>query len=186
MLLYLKPILQELVDNANANTATNNTPPNQVNFVRAGENKPPTKTKSSKSTFLSGATHWRLLVELGGNKIVYPPEIYSTIQRPDIGIWSKQTKRVMNVELTCPAEEGIQAAQTRKSDRYDPLTNAARERGWTAESVTIEAGARGFVARTVPLSETFGSMQKEDQLGLQNRLQHHSTMHVYNLPCTCT
>ena len=35
-------------------------------------------------------------------------------------------------------------------DRYDPLTNAARERGWTAESVTIEAGARGFVARTVP------------------------------------
>lgn len=150
VLLYLKPILQELVDNANANTATNNTSPNQVNFVRAGENKPPTKTKSSKSTFLSGATDWRLLVELGGNKIVYPPEIYSTIQRPDIVIWSKQTKRVMNVELTCPAEEGIQAAQTRKSDRYDPLTNAARERGWTAESVTIEAGARGFVARTVP------------------------------------
>ena len=111
--LYLKPILQELVDNANDNSATNNTSPNQVNFVRAGENKPPTKTKSSKSTFLSGATDWRMLVELGGNKIVYPPEIYSTIQRPDIVIWSKQTKRVMNVELTCPAEEGIQARKSK-------------------------------------------------------------------------
>ena len=79
MLLYLKAILQELVDNANANSATDNTSPNQVNFVRAGENKPP--------TFLRGATDWRLLVKLGGNKIVYPPEIYSTIQRPDIVIW---------------------------------------------------------------------------------------------------
>ena len=28
--------------------------------------------------------------------------------------------------------------------------DAARERGWTAESVTIEAGAHGFTARTVP------------------------------------
>ena len=89
MLLYLKLILQEVVDNANANFATNNTSPNEVNFVRAGENKPPTKTESSKSTFLSGATDWRLLVELGGNKIVYPPEIYSTVQRPDIVIWSR-------------------------------------------------------------------------------------------------
>ena len=62
LLLYLK--LQELIDNVNANSATNNTSPNRVNFVRAGENKPPTKTKSSKSTFLSGATDWRLLVEL--------------------------------------------------------------------------------------------------------------------------
>ena len=67
--------------------------------MRAGANKPPTKIKSSKSTVLSGATGWRLLVELG-EKIVYPPEIYSTLQRPDIVIWSKQTKRVLNVELT--------------------------------------------------------------------------------------
>ena len=80
-----------MIDNANANSATNDTSLNQVSFVRAGENKPPTKTKSSKNTFLSGATDWRLLVEVGENKIVYPPEIYSTSQRPDIVIWSKQT-----------------------------------------------------------------------------------------------
>ena len=77
-------------------------------------------------------------MELGGNKIVYPPEIYSTIQRLDIVISSKQTKRVMNAELTCPAEEGIEAAH--KTGNYCDITNAARERGWTAESVTIEAG----------------------------------------------
>ena len=150
VLLYLKPILQELIDNANANSAAKNTSPNQVSFVRAGENKPPTKTKSSKNTFLSGATDWKLLVELGENKIVYPPEIYSTSQRPDIVIWSKQSKRVMNAELTCPAEEGIEAAQARKTRSYCDITDAARVRGWTAETVTIEAGARGFVARTLP------------------------------------
>ena len=63
VLLYLKPILQELIDNANANSAANTTPPNQVSFVRAGESKPPTKTKSSKTSFLSGATDWKLLVD---------------------------------------------------------------------------------------------------------------------------
>ena len=128
MLLYLKPVLQELIDNANANCATNNISPNQVSFVRAEENKPPTKTKSNKSTFLSAATDWRLLVELGGNKIVYPPEIYSTIHRPDIVIWSKQTKRVMNVELTCRQRKGFKR-HTRANPKDTALSPMPPENG---------------------------------------------------------
>ena len=89
-------------------------------------------------------------MDTGENKTVYPPEIYSTPQRPDIVIWSKQTKRVLNGELTCPAEEGIEAAQARKNARYFDLNHAANDRGWKAELATIEAGARGFVARTLP------------------------------------
>ena len=119
--MYLKPILQELIENANA-TARNTT------------------------TFYD----WKLLVEIGKNKITYPPEIYSTPQRPDIVIWSVQTKRVLNGELTCPAEEGIAAAQARKSARYSDLNCAAKVRGWTAEVATIKAGARGFIAKTLP------------------------------------
>ena len=56
----------------------------------------------------------------------------------------------MNTELTCPAEEGIEAAQARKTGNYCDITNAAKVRGWTAEAATIEVGARGFVARTLP------------------------------------
>ena len=73
----------------------NSMQPIQTNFVRAGERKPPPKTKHRKATFLDGATDWKLLVEIGNDKIVYPPEIFSTSQRPDFFIWSKQTKRVL-------------------------------------------------------------------------------------------
>jgi hypothetical protein len=150
ILLHLKLILQELVDGANTHPNHNSMQPIQTNFVRAGERKPPTKTKHRKATFLDGATDWKLLVEIGNDKIVYPPEIFSTSQRPDFVIWSKQTKRVLNGELTSPAEEGIQAAQIRKEGRYSGLENAGTDRGWASTTATIEVGARGFVARTLP------------------------------------
>ena len=50
----------------------------------------------------------------------------------------------MNAELTCPEEEGIEAAQARKTGNYCDITNAARVRGWTAETVTIGASLRGL------------------------------------------
>ena len=52
-------------------------------------------------------------------------------------------------ELTCPAEEGIDAASLRKSARYEALGLAIVEAGWSAEVRPIEVGARGFVARSV-------------------------------------
>ena len=114
-------------------------------------------------------------MELGGNKIVYPPEIYSTIQRPDV-IWSKQTKRVMNAELACPAEEGIEAAQT----RYCDITNAARVRSWTAETVTIEVGARSFVARTLPHLKRLGKCPKN----INSDCKTISSIAAPDIPCT--
>jgi hypothetical protein len=149
VLLYLKPVLQELIDQANTKPSDTSFPPITSNFVRAGV-KGPTKPKRHKTTLLDGATDWKLLIEIGNDKIVYPPEIVSTPQRPDIVIWSSQLKRVINGELTCPAEEGIEAAQIRKEAKYFGLKCSAKDRGWTSEVATIEVGARGYVARTVP------------------------------------
>jgi len=69
----------------------------------------------SKSHFLSKATDWNLLVDLPGHNYIFPPEIYSTSERPDIVIWSISLHRAYLIELTCPAEEGIQAAAVRKN-----------------------------------------------------------------------
>ena len=55
-----------------------------------------------------------------------------------------------NIELTCPAEEGIEAAMTRKETRYFPLKCDTKDPGWNALVHTIEVGARGFVARSTP------------------------------------
>ena len=50
------------------------------------------------------------------------------------------------IELTCPAEEGIDNAHQRKMARYKNLNDNT---SWTPILRTIEIGARGFVAKSV-------------------------------------
>ena len=59
---------------------------------------------------------------------------------------SVNVKKVYVIELTCPAEEGINNAAVRKQVRYDELKTSINSRTvWTVTVITIEAGARGFV-----------------------------------------
>jgi hypothetical protein len=177
ILLHLKPILQELINQANTKTTDNTIPPITNSFVRSGE-KAPSTPKRSRTTLLDGATDWKLLVEIGKDKIVYPPEICSTSQRPDIVIWSNQLKRVFNIELTCPAEEGIGAAQIRKEARYFNLQCSAKDRQWKSEVATLEIGARGFVARTVPrMLKRLGRGPRQIRADIKN---------VSNIAARCT
>ena len=48
------------------------------------------------------------------------------------------------IELTCPAEEGIEAAALRKETRYEELQAAIKAWG-ECKYFTIEVGARGLV-----------------------------------------
>ena len=111
-------------------------------------------------------------------QIVYPPKICGTTQRPDIVIWSAATKRVVNAELTCPAEEGIEAAQTRKEGRYHLLKCEAKDRGWDSQVATLEVGARGYVAHTVPrVLKRLGRGSKDISADMRN---------LSNLVARCT
>lgn len=148
-LLYLKTVMEEVVNEANSKTVETDIPHIKKSFVRVGDKAPAKQPKSSRSTLLDGAKDWQVLIDLD-DQMVYPPEIYGTPQRPDIVIWSNELKRVLNVELTCPAEEGIEAAQVRKEGRYFSLKCAAKDNGWDSHVATLEVGTRGFVARTVP------------------------------------
>lgn len=118
-----------------------------ISFLRAGEK---VSTSKNKRNWLSVSDDWKLLVDMDHEKIVFPPEILSTSKRPDIVIWSKKTKTVIIGELTCPAEENFQAARLYKEARYEDLNASASEKGWNVILRTIEVGARGFVAKTVP------------------------------------
>jgi hypothetical protein len=180
ILEYLGQVIQELVDRANAKEPEKAVVPHiDKNFVRAGDKPQAKRPKSSgcRGTLLRDANDWKVLVDLGDN-MVYPPEIYSTPQRPDIVIWSVKHKRVVNVELTVPAEEGIEAAKTRKEGRYFSLTCEAKDRGWDSVVVTMEVGARGFVARTVPRTlKKLGRESKEISADMRN---------LSNLVARCT
>ena len=136
-----------------------------IAFVKAGgavQNQKRTSKKADRAHMLSKANDWKLLVDLPGSNYVFPPEIYSTAERPDILIWSAQLQEIFLVELTCPAEEGIQAAQVRKEGRYlSLLDNISRDTTWKPKLLTVEVGVRGFVANT--------SRQAFLKLGLQSQ-----------------
>jgi Reverse transcriptase (RNA-dependent DNA polymerase) len=120
-----------------------------INFVKAGSTTKQSKTskKQNENHLLCHANDWKLLVDLPDFNYVFPPEIFNTAERPDILLWSSKLKKVLMIELTCPAEEGIEAAKIRKQARYAPLLeNIATMTSWKAMILTIEVGARGFVA----------------------------------------
>ena len=71
---------------------------------------------------------------------------FATAERPDIVLFSKLSRTVILLELTCPAEEGIAAAEVRKESRYQGLINKIHEtNSWRARLLTLEVGARGLV-----------------------------------------
>ena len=91
---------------------------------------------------------WKAEADFDHKQFSFPASICGTIQRPDLVIWSPSSRRVILVELTCPAEEGIQNATNRKQKRYADLQLLIRQHEWTPHLFTIEVGARGFVAKS--------------------------------------
>jgi len=78
--------------------------------------------------------------------ITFPPFIVPTSLRPDVVLWSVRSHVVILLELTCPAEEGIAAAQVRKTSRYKKLLeDIDATNTWKARLLTLEVGARGLV-----------------------------------------
>ena len=148
VLMCLKPFLEELISAANKKIFSPLTLGDL--FVKAGQ-KNPMGTKSirhSCKSELDGASDWKLLIDFELNRIIFPPEICVTNERPDIIIWSTSLKKVILLELTCPAEEGILAAQHFKEARYLPLVQLIKLSGWKPVLFTMEVGARGFVAHS--------------------------------------
>ena len=58
-------------------------------------------------------------------------------------------RKVILIELTCPAEEGIATAVEYTLGRHNKLRESIRSARWTPVLMTIEVGARGFVAHSV-------------------------------------
>ena len=113
-------------------------------FVRKGEKKMQSEGQKKLGT-LSYGNDWKMLVDFEDKQIVFPPTICATSLRPDIVIWSKLTRVVVLIELTCCIEEGIAKAQVRKENRYAELLEEINSSNWKASLLTLEIGARGLV-----------------------------------------
>jgi hypothetical protein len=151
VLLTIRSFLEERLRIQNNSSCAPISVPHISKSFHSANSKPIRKGSSVKqsSNLLSTANDWELLVDLDHAKIVFPPEIYPTNQRPDIIIWSRKKKSVILIELTCPAEENISASNVKKLARYDDLQAHVRIRAWSCVTMAIEAGARGFVAKSM-------------------------------------
>ena len=77
-------------------------------------------------------------------------------------ISSALTRNVILLELTCCAEEGVQAAHLRKDTRYAELMVDIAANNWTGRLFTVEIGARGLVgSRTFRTLVTIGFTHRE-------------------------
>ena len=116
-------------------------------FVRKGEKRKGPPAKSVSMGQLGCSNDWKLLVDYDHCQYVFPPTICATNERPDVVIWSTLARVVILLELTVPAEEGVEAAQLRKEAKYTKLLDEiAASNFWKPKLFTLEVGARGLVA----------------------------------------
>ena len=148
VLLHLTTALEALVQAWNVKNDTTQSVPT-INFVKAGAKDTKCTKPVLTPSLLQGASDWKLLVDFGQDQVTFPSKILSTNERPDIVFWSVKARKVILIELTCPAEEGISAAQDRKQARYLSLISQIQERKWTVKFLTIEVGVRGFVGNSL-------------------------------------
>ena len=158
-------------------------PPLASCFVRKGKAVKAKRSPQRRRTDLNGDLDWKLLADKTDCQIVFPPEIIATPARPDIIIWSCSLRRVLLIELTCPAEEGIVPSQIFKTASYAPLINNVRSNtNWSVELMTIEVGARGFVSRSVPRCLKRLGLPPSSIACVQEPLLHLCALLVHNLP----
>ena len=146
VLRTLAPFLQDQINKQNESKERMNQS-GFITFVREGSNPPRSSTKPQRNIdcILTGSSDWKLLVDYDDAQIVFPAIICATDNRPDVVIWSKESKRVIMIELTVPAEENIANAHHRKTVKYEALIASCLSQGWKTTFIAIEVGCKGFV-----------------------------------------
>ena len=123
-----------------------------------------------------------MLVDYTDNPSVFPPNIVPSAKRPDITIWSPSLRKVIMIELTCPAEEGIDKAHQRKMARYQDLQRRVKDAEWTPILRSIEVGARGYIAKSVHRCFRSLGLNYRDSTSLSNQLSNtvvRCSHHIY-------
>ena len=122
----------------------NGRPKRVTRFVKEGEQ--PRTTKEKATGILQDGTTWRLLVDLD-KQLIFP--LVETLLRPDMVLLADKEKILVIIELTCPAEENIEARHCSKQEKYEELAQQCREAGWKTYLFAVEVGARGYAAQSV-------------------------------------
>ena len=81
--------------------------------------------------------------------LVVPVFLAVSTLRPDMLLFSRTTKKVFIIELTCPFEENMSQWHEEKSQKYYLQYCSIRSNGWSVYFYAIEVGGQGFCAESV-------------------------------------
>ena len=182
VILSLLQSIQPVLLNHNAHPPVSEATPIISNsFVPAGSlSTKRIKRRHRNRSLLGSANDWKLLVDFKHKTYLFPPHIFATKERPDILLFSNSTKNIILGELTCPAEEGVSEAKLRKQSRYMDLAEGIRnlKYPWNVHVLTLEVGARGFVARS-----TYTFLRK---IGFKPKDAKHACRQVSEVAARCS
>ena len=119
----------------------------RIEFVKAGTKVPKNK-KSSLSGLLQLAPDWTVLCDLQ-SPLVVPPFLAITRLRPDMLLYSLNSKICIILELTCCCEENIEEWHRKKFFKYDSLSKLISLNGWEVHLFPVEVGARGYCGSSI-------------------------------------
>lgn len=115
-------------------------------FIKAGTTARLQKKK--KSGLLFEAENWTVLSDFSSS-YAFPHFIAATRLRPDIVIFSRNYKRVIIIELTCPCEENMEEWHNIKLSKYAALVNKIEGKRWCVDLFAVEVGARGYCSHSL-------------------------------------
>ena len=117
-----------------------------IQFVKEGNvSKTPDRNNRHKPKLLHSCTDWRFIADVD-RQLAFPTEITSTQQRPDLVIWSVNSKKVIIAELTIPFETNIDWAHQRKLEKYEDLQEQCTKNDWSTDIFPLEIGCRGLIS----------------------------------------
>ena len=116
-----------------------------ITFVKEGEQHKTSSRKYNKSGILHEAKDWVMKIDVD-QQLRFPEAICISTQRPDIVIYSLKLRKVILIELTCPAEMNIEKMHSEKISRYEGLLKDCINAGCKVHRFAIEVGPRGYGA----------------------------------------
>ncbi len=137
--------LHPVVEEANQRSSTQAS--SFITFRRPGDSSSNSAPKQTQG-ILSTGREWKLEADLK-RKLIFPVKDVGTSLRPDMVLWSQQSRKVIILELTVPWEERLSEAHERKLEKYQELSDQCRQAGWGTWVYAVEVGCRGFVAQSM-------------------------------------
>ena len=138
-------ILQDEIEKA---TKTQRKKVTFIAFCKAGQGDKSVKKSSTVCGIINTAGDWKLKTDLV-KQMIFPTHIAITTKRPDIVLYSDESKQVVLLELTVPWETRLEEAYERKKLSYEELRKDCCDNGWTCWCFPIEVGCRGFPSQSL-------------------------------------